>query len=55
MEIGLLLRKAMLINGIIFNSVAWHAVSDADIKILEKVDELLLSMDTQRLLSNLYT
>ena len=42
MEIGLLLRQAMLINGILFNSESWHAVTDEDLKGLEKVDEHLL-------------
>ena len=36
MEIGLMLRQAMLINGIL------HAVTEEDIKGLEKVDEHLL-------------
>ena len=41
-EIGLMLRQAMLINGILFNSEVWHAVTEEDIKGLEKVDEHLL-------------
>ena len=32
----------MLINGILFNSEAWHGVEKKDISILEKVDEALL-------------
>ena len=32
----------MLINGICFNSEAWHSVSKDDVKSLEKVDECLL-------------
>ena len=32
----------MLLNGILFNSEAWHAVEKVDIKNLEKVDEMLL-------------
>ena len=39
---GLLLRQAMLINGILFNSEAWHNVTTKDIMALEKVDEALL-------------
>ena len=42
MEIGLKLRQAMLLNGILFNSEAWHAVNEADIKSLETIDEYLL-------------
>ena len=41
-EIGLKLRQAMLLNMLLFNSEAWHDVSDAEIKILETVDEHLL-------------
>ena len=42
MEIGLSLRKAMLLNGILYNSEAWHAVTDKELKGLEGVDEHLL-------------
>ena len=42
LEIGLKLRQAMLINGILYNSEAWHAVTDEDILTLQKVDEMLL-------------
>ena len=41
-EAGLKLRQAMLVNGILFNSEAWHGVSTEDLIILEKVDEALL-------------
>ena len=41
-EIGLKLREAMLINGLLYNSEAWHGVEKDDIKRLEKIDELLL-------------
>ena len=41
-DIGLKLREAMLLNGILFNSEAWHNISDKEIKILESVDEHLL-------------
>ena len=41
-DAGLQLRQAMLINGIRFNSEAWHNVSQDDLKILEKVDQALL-------------
>ena len=39
MEIGLKLREAMLINGMLFNSEAWHGVTDTELQILEVVDE----------------
>ena len=39
---GLLLRQAMLVNGILFNSEAWHSLNSKDISVLEKVDEALL-------------
>ena len=32
----------MLLNGVLFNSEAWHNISKEDIKPLEKVDECLL-------------
>ena len=32
----------MLINGIIYNSEAWHGITDAQIAKLESVDEALL-------------
>ena len=42
MEIGLKLRQAMLLNGVLFNSEAWHSVDDKAIRKLEVVDEHLL-------------
>ena len=36
------MRQAMLVNGILFNSEAWHGVTKKDIITLEKVDEALL-------------
>ena len=41
-EIGLKLRQAMFLNGVLYNSEAWHAVTNDDLKPLEKVDESLL-------------
>ena len=41
-EAGLKLRQAMLVNGCLFNSEAWHGVTQNNIVILEKVDEALL-------------
>ena len=42
LEMGLKLRQAMLVNGSLYNSEAWHSVSLEDIRGLEKVDEALL-------------
>ena len=42
MEIGLKLREAMLINSMLFNSEAWHGISENEIRILETVTEHLL-------------
>ena len=41
-DAGLRLRQAMLVNGVLFNSEAWHNVSMNDLILLEKVDEALL-------------
>ena len=42
MEIGLHLRQAILINGMLYNSEAWHAISEEELRMLETVDEHLL-------------
>ena len=42
LEIGLQLHQAMFINGVLFNSEAWHGVSKNDIEVLEKLDQILL-------------
>ena len=42
MEIGLHLRQAMLLNGILYNSKVWHSLSKDEIKILKTIDEHLL-------------
>ena len=39
---GLLLRKSLLINTILFNSEAWHNFSQPQIEAFEKIDEALL-------------
>ena len=39
---GLKLREAMLLNGILYNSEAWHSTTKEDIHALEVVDECLL-------------
>ena len=41
-HIALMLRQAMLINGILFSSETWSDVKEADIKLLEDVDEFFL-------------
>ena len=42
LEIGLKLRQAMLLNGVLFNSEVWHSISEKEIRRLEEVDEHLL-------------
>ena len=42
LDIGLKLRQAMLINGVLFNSEVWHGIADNDVKALERIDEHLL-------------
>ena len=42
MEIGLQLREAMLLNGMLYNSEVWHSLSEKEIRMLEMVDEYLL-------------
>jgi hypothetical protein len=32
----------MLLNGMLYNSEAWHSITEDEIKLLEKVDEHLL-------------
>ena len=41
-QAGLLLRQAVLVNGTLFNSEAWHNITSKDMVALEKVDEALL-------------
>jgi hypothetical protein len=41
-EVGIMLREAMLINGILFNSEAWHGITKKNIRELERIDEALL-------------
>ena len=42
LEIGLMLRNAMFINGILFNSEAWHNISKRHIEDLEIIDHILM-------------
>ena len=37
-KVGLQLRQAMFVNGIIFNSEVWNSTSKEDIKKLEAID-----------------
>ena len=39
---GLKLREAMFLNGILFNSKVWHGVTSAQIASLEAIDNSLL-------------
>ena len=41
-EMGLHLRQAMFINGVLFNSDAWHGVTKTDIEKFEIIDNFLL-------------
>ena len=43
MEAGLILRKAILTNSLLFSAEAWSNVTDKDIKRLEQVDSSLLN------------
>ena len=36
LEMGMHLRQAMLVNGLLFNSEAWHDVIESDVQGLEK-------------------
>ena len=41
-EVGLILREAMLVNGILTNAEAWYGLTDSEIELLEQVDEQFL-------------
>ena len=41
-EVGLLLRDAILTSGLLYSAEAWSAVSETDIKRIEQVDSALL-------------
>ena len=41
-QIGLELRQAWLINGVLFNSEVWHSVADSDIAHFVEIDKYLL-------------
>ena len=42
LQMGLHLRQAMLINGMLYNSEAWHNLNNDHIRMLEEVDNHLL-------------
>ena len=42
MEIALLLRESMFINGILFNAEVWYGLSKVEVIEFEKLDRLLL-------------
>ena len=41
-EVALKLRESMFLNGMLFNSEAWHGITKADVASLEKIDQALL-------------
>ena len=41
-SVGLELREAMLLNGMLFNSEVWYNVTEDEVKKLSEVDEFLL-------------
>ena len=41
-EISLILRKSLLLNGILTNSEAWYGLKDEEVMHLEQIDETLL-------------
>ena len=42
MKVAIKLREVMLINGILYNSKAWHSMTRKQIASLEAIDEALL-------------
>ena len=43
---GLVLREAMLLNGVLFNSEAWHGLTSTHIARLQIIDNALLRENT---------
>ena len=41
-EVGLLLRKAILVNSLLFTAETWSGIKEAEIRRLEQVDQHLL-------------
>ena len=46
-EMGLLLRKSILVNSLLFTAEAWSGIREADLVRLEQVDHALLSAPHQ--------
>ena len=42
LEMGLKLREAMFVNGVLYSSEAWSSISEAEFRLLERCDERLL-------------
>ena len=42
LEVGLLLRKAILVNSLLFTSETWSGVKEKELRRLEQVDQHLL-------------
>ena len=42
MHIAMKLREVMLMNGILYNSEAWHGVNQSHVKTLQAIDEDVL-------------
>ena len=40
-EIAMQLRESLFLNGILFNTEAWHGLKEVDYKDLEELDEVL--------------
>ena len=53
-QAGLQLRQAMFLNASLFNSEAWHGVTDGEIEQIEKVDEALLNAHAKVPIEALY-
>ena len=41
-EVGVMLREAMFINGVLYNSESWHGVTEKHVDKLEMVDKNLM-------------
>ena len=41
-EVGLMLREAMFLNGVLYSCEAWHGVTEAQVSQIELVDNQLL-------------
>ena len=42
MEIALVLRESMFVNGILFNAEVWYGLTKSELAEFEKLDRLLL-------------